>query len=95
MGEARRRSYRFSTAVAITPWYRESEKKRTNRLRSPRYGVGVSSLTLLGIVLVVVSVVTAAIFMGMLLWAAREDGRDQRRIDARIERMNRRRPGSS
>lgn len=50
-----------------------------------------SALTAFGIVLLVVTAVTLAIVLGMFVWAAREDGRDQRRTDARTGRTGRRR----
>jgi hypothetical protein len=37
-----------------------------------------------GIVLIVVSVIGIVIVAWMFLWAAREDGRDQKRTDARV-----------
>ena len=37
-----------------------------------------------GIILAVVSAITIVIVLWMFWWAAREDGRDQKRIDARI-----------
>lgn len=42
-----------------------------------------SDMTAAGIILSVVSVVTVVIVLWMFLWAAREDGRDQKRTDAR------------
>jgi nitrogen fixation-related uncharacterized protein len=39
-----------------------------------------------GIILIVVSAIAIAIVMWMFLWAAREDGREQKRIDARLRR---------
>ena len=41
-------------------------------------------MTAFGIVLSVVSAVGIAIVTWMLWWAAREDGRDQKRRDARL-----------
>jgi hypothetical protein len=38
------------------------------------------------IVSVVLSLACALVYVGLLLWAAREDGRDQQRRDRRIER---------
>jgi hypothetical protein len=37
-----------------------------------------------GIILSVVSAITIAIVLWMFWWAAREDGRDQKRTDARL-----------
>jgi len=37
-----------------------------------------------GIILAVVSAISIAIVLWMFLWAAREDGRDQKDIDARL-----------
>ena len=37
-----------------------------------------------GIVLITVSVIGIAIVLWMFIWAAREDGRDQKRTDARL-----------
>lgn len=44
--------------------------------------------TAFGVVLTVVSAVGIAIVAAMFLWAAREDGRDQRRRDARLGRRS-------
>jgi hypothetical protein len=44
----------------------------------------VSPTTALGIALIVMGAVGIAIAAAMFLWAAREDGRDQRRRDARL-----------
>jgi hypothetical protein len=35
------------------------------------------------VVMVFVSLASVLVYIGLLLWAAREDGRDQRRRDAR------------
>ena len=43
-----------------------------------------SGSTVLGIILIAVSTITLAIVGVMFVWAAREDGREQRRIDARL-----------
>jgi hypothetical protein len=43
-----------------------------------------SGSTALGIVLIAVSTVTLAIVAVMFVWGAREDGRKQRRVDARL-----------
>jgi hypothetical protein len=45
-----------------------------------------SGSTALGIVLIVVSTITLAIVAVMFVWGAREDGREQRRIDALFSR---------
>jgi hypothetical protein len=37
-----------------------------------------------GIILIVVSVIGIVIAFWMIVWAAREDGRDQKRTDARL-----------
>jgi hypothetical protein len=50
-----------------------------------------SGMTVFGIVLISSSAVGVAIVVAMFLWGAREDGRDQRRIDARLTRGGRRR----
>jgi hypothetical protein len=42
-----------------------------------------------GIVLIFVMVVSLVIVLWMFIWAAREDGRDQKRIDARLGRRKR------
>jgi len=39
-----------------------------------------------GIILAIVSAITIVIVLSMFLWAAREDGRDQKRTDARPRR---------
>jgi hypothetical protein len=49
----------------------------------------VSGSTIFGIVLVTVSAVTIAIVAAMFYWAAREDGRHQRRTNARLSRGSR------
>jgi hypothetical protein len=46
----------------------------------------VSGTTVFGIVLIAVSVITLVIVGAMFVWGAREDGREQRRIDARLSR---------
>jgi hypothetical protein len=46
-----------------------------------------SALTLFGIVVLVVTAISVAIVVAMFVWAAREDGRDQRRTDARVRRL--------
>jgi nitrogen fixation-related uncharacterized protein len=43
-----------------------------------------SGMTAAGIILSVVSAITIVIVLWMLLWAAREDGHDQKRRDARL-----------
>jgi nitrogen fixation-related uncharacterized protein len=43
-----------------------------------------SAMIAAGIILAVVSAITIVIVLWMFWWAAREDGRDQKRIDARI-----------
>ena len=43
-----------------------------------------SGMTAAGIILAVVSAVTIVIVLWMFWWAAREDGRDQKRTDARL-----------
>jgi hypothetical protein len=43
-----------------------------------------SGSTVFGIVLIAVSTVTLVIVAAMFVWGAREDGRKQRRIDARL-----------
>lgn len=48
-----------------------------------------SGSTALGIVLLAVSVITLAIVGVMFVWGAREDGREQRRINARLSRGQR------
>ena len=42
-----------------------------------------------GIVLIAFSAITIAILAVMFLWGAREDGRDQRRTNARLARRDR------
>jgi hypothetical protein len=42
-----------------------------------------------GIVLVVVMAFSVAIVIALFLWAAREDGREQERINARLRRGRR------
>jgi hypothetical protein len=39
-----------------------------------------------GIILAVVSALTVVIVMAMFLWAAREDGREQKRLDRSLRR---------
>jgi hypothetical protein len=39
-----------------------------------------------GIVIAVVSAITVVVVLWMFVWAAREDGRDQRRRDAGLRR---------
>jgi hypothetical protein len=51
----------------------------------------VSATTIAGLVLVVVSVATVAIVAAMFLWGAREDGREQKRVDALLRRRRLRR----
>jgi hypothetical protein len=46
----------------------------------------VSGTTVFGIVLIAVSAITLVIVGAMFVWGAREDGREQRRIDARLSR---------
>ena len=48
-----------------------------------------------GIVLIVVSVVAVAIVTAMFLWGAREDGRDQKRVNERLARDARTRDKTS
>ena len=48
-----------------------------------------SGTTVFGIVLIAFSVLGIAIVAAMFLWGAREDGRDQRRTDARLARARR------
>ncbi len=43
-----------------------------------------SVMTAAGIILAVVSTITIVIVLWIFLWAAREDGRDQERTDARL-----------
>jgi hypothetical protein len=45
--------------------------------------------TALEIVLVLVSVATATAFLALMVWAARQDGRDQRRYDRLVRRYRR------
>ena len=45
-----------------------------------------SGSTVLGIVLIALSAVTLAIVAVMFVWGAREGGREQRRINARLSR---------
>jgi hypothetical protein len=47
-----------------------------------------SPSTVLGIVLIALSAGAIAIVAAMFLWGAREDGRDQRRRDARLSRRS-------
>jgi hypothetical protein len=42
-----------------------------------------------GIVLVVVMAISVVIVLALFIWGAREDGREQARIDARIRRDKR------
>jgi hypothetical protein len=51
----------------------------------------VSGTTVFGIVLIATSAVGITIVAAMFLWGAREDGREQRRIDARLSRRARNR----
>jgi hypothetical protein len=53
--------------------------------------VTVSGTTALGIVLIAVSAITVAIVAAMFVWGAREDGREQRRVDALLSRRPKRR----
>jgi hypothetical protein len=50
-----------------------------------------SGTTVFGIVLISVSALAIGIVAAMFLWAAREDGRDQARTNARIARGSRHR----
>jgi nitrogen fixation-related uncharacterized protein len=43
-----------------------------------------SAMTAAGIILAAVSAVTIVVVLWMFWWAAREDGRDQKRTDARL-----------
>jgi nitrogen fixation-related uncharacterized protein len=43
-----------------------------------------SGMVAAGIILSVVSAITIVTVLWMFLWAAREDGRDQKRTDARL-----------
>jgi len=45
-----------------------------------------SRMTAVGIIPSVVSTITIVIVLAMFWWAAREDGRDQKRTDARLGR---------
>ena len=45
-----------------------------------------SALTVFGILLVAVSAVSIAIVAALFVWGAREDGRHQRRTNARLSR---------
>ena len=45
-----------------------------------------SGTTAFGIVLIAVSTITLVIDPAIFVWGAREDGREQRRIDARLSR---------
>jgi hypothetical protein len=45
-----------------------------------------SGMIAVGIILVVVSAITIGIVFWMFWWASREDGRDQKRTDARLRR---------
>jgi hypothetical protein len=45
-----------------------------------------SGSTALGIVLIAVSAITLVIVAAMFIWGAREDGREQQRIDALLSR---------
>jgi hypothetical protein len=49
----------------------------------------VSTTTAIGLVVLAVSVAGLVIVGGMLWWAAREDGRDQKRTDALLARRRR------
>ena len=53
--------------------------------------VVMSGSTVLGIILIAVSAVTLAIVAVMFVWGAREDGREQQRINARLSRSHRNR----
>jgi uncharacterized iron-regulated membrane protein len=48
-----------------------------------------SGTTVFGIVLIAFCALGIAIVSGMFLWGAREDGRDQRRTNARLARASR------
>jgi hypothetical protein len=48
-----------------------------------------SGTTVFGIVLITFSAVGIAIVAALFLWGAREDGRDQRRTNARLARVSR------
>lgn len=54
-----------------------------------RYGHDMSGTTVFGIVLIASSAIAIAIVAAMFLWGAREDGRDQRRTNARLARRDR------
>ena len=54
-----------------------------------RYGHCMSGTTVFGIVLIAFSAITIAILAVMFVWGAREDGRDQRRTNARLARRDR------
>jgi nitrogen fixation-related uncharacterized protein len=43
-----------------------------------------SAMTAAGIILAVVSAITIVIVLWLFWWAAREDGRDQKRTNARL-----------
>ena len=43
----------------------------------------------LEVVVVLVSVATAAAFLALMVWAARQDGRDQRRYERLVRRYRR------
>jgi hypothetical protein len=43
-----------------------------------------SGMTAAGIILAIASAITIVIVLWMFLWAAREDGRDQKRANARL-----------
>jgi hypothetical protein len=45
-----------------------------------------SGTTVFGIVLIASSAIAIAVVAAMFLWGAREDGRDQRRTNARLAR---------
>ena len=44
-------------------------------------------MTALGIILTVISAVGVAIVIASLIWAAREDGREQKRVSARAAKQ--------
>jgi hypothetical protein len=48
-----------------------------------------SGTTALGIIVIASCAIAIAIVAAMFLWGAREDGRDQRRTDARLARASR------
>jgi hypothetical protein len=65
------------------------------RLRSPahhqrRGRQDMSVVIVFGIVVIAVSAIAVAIVTVMFVWGAREDGRDQKRTDARVEASRRR-----